>query len=414
MLIDLVIPTRNRKFLLKESLNFLYLSSHLFNKIYISDTSTDLREDNARICSESCIGNLVYVPRPATLDAVSHWDTAIRQSSADYVFTLTDKMLLLPNAMQYVVDNILAGSNPEIINWTALNFFPKAGKIGFANGTLEIESFWTSRSHENYVPKEVLRLKAFGNTTRAEQSAKTYAQGKICFGGFSRELLNKITKQYGSICSGATHDYSAMVRALTLAKSGVVLNEPAIIHVNLAKNASTGSRIDYSSAHAKDYLESLPDHQVILSKMLVPNVYSSVTNLISFDFRENFDPSLSTVGMDSKNAIMNIAIDLSRLGKQWKNKTERKTQIDLLKSSQYYPAKFNIFNGKKLFMEFILFTSSFFQIYSEKELQISSQRESFLGMILYFPRKFSNSGSSGGKLRKRIENNLLDFAQNLP
>ena len=326
MKLSIIILTKDRPQLLEKSLKYIKLSASYFDEIIVSDTSTIHKFHNLEISQKSQIHNLKYIERPSKFSAVQHWNEAIVFASGDFVFCLTDKMILIPGVMENI-KSVLIQNEPDVLNWSAINCsFLESDKI-LSTQTILSRTLNTSENHDEYNSIEILMLKAEAKIHRADMSPHYYASGKICFGGYSRALIDKMISKTGSVCSGATHDYSAMVKALCLSNKSIEIKTPAILHINLPVWESTGGRITSSSKYAHEYIQTLHEKQKILEGMLIPNLYTSVSNLVSYDYKMNLKFSNIQINLDSYNWFINIYRDLSSNQLVWESNAVKREQF---------------------------------------------------------------------------------------
>lgn len=326
MKLSIIVFTKDRPKLLEKSLEYIKLSASSFDEIIVSDTSKIYNLINSDISKKSKIHNLKYIKRPSEFSAVQHWNEAIVSSRGDFVFCLTDKMILIPSLMKNI-KSILIKNEPDILNWNAINCsFLESDEILLNHSHLNRASN-LSENYNTFNSIEILARKAEAKVHRSEMSLQYYASGKICFGGYSRALINRMILKTGSVCSGATHDYSAMVKALCLSNKSIEIRTPAIVHINLPIWESTGSRITFSSKYAREYIQTLHNYQKILNGMIIPNLYTSVTNLVSYDYKMNLKYSNSKINLNSYNWLVNIYRDLTDNKLVWESNIIKQKQF---------------------------------------------------------------------------------------
>jgi hypothetical protein len=328
MKITVLVPTKDRPSLLEESLRFLSLSSELLHQIIVSDSSNISGEQNRTLCIESKLNNLCYWKQESNLSAVAHWDRAVRDAEGDFIICLTDKMLLLPSTI-YTVLEVIKNRNVDIINWKDLSVSLIDTDYHFDN--LKSKNYLSKipGDFSEFSPLDELEKKSLSAVHRSMQSKESYVRGKICFGGYSRWLIEELIKKSGSVCSGATLDYSSMVKALGNARTAFELTNAGVLHNVLPLKESTGSRITHFSKFAREYVESLQDKESVLKGMLIPDLYVSSTNLISYDFLNNLRYSNRTISFNEKNWITDIAKDLALPNRVWENSKTRQEQFSL-------------------------------------------------------------------------------------
>jgi hypothetical protein len=290
-------------------------------------------------------------------------------------------MMILPSTIRDILD-ILEKETPDIISWPSLDFIPNSPIFSPEIPRIESYYIFEGQKYVAYDPIEALQSRASAEQHRGSISSSEYSRGKICFGGYSRWLVDEIMKKSGSVCSGATHDYSAMVKALGNARSALQLKNPGIIHVHLPIEESTGSRLDYYSKYAKHYIDSLSERDLVLKGMLIPDLYFSTTNLVSYDFLVNLQYAKANIDFNVKNWLSNIATDLCRTSRIWENRMERNSQLKIFHKF----VRENCNTGFKVKFQWSFFILKLYFI--SRLLQVSAETKgnqiSYFGKLILF------------------------------
>jgi hypothetical protein len=248
---------------------------------------------------------------------VENWNFALRQASGDYIFYFTDKMFLLPNTLSYVAE-ILIENKVEIINWVDSKYYPSSMSDYFGAGvyTEGCSAVSIKKRFIEYDPKEELNKKVFAAVSRDEQDASHYTRGKICFGGYKRQLIDRILDCSDNLFHNISPDYTSMILGLSLATSAIEIRRPGIIHINT--DLSNGGQSAISDEFALSFLLSLEgNNNNFFDDMLVPHLYSSVHNMVAHDYislqrKFGFDYQLNTI-----NWLVYITEDLDISGRIW-------------------------------------------------------------------------------------------------
>jgi len=176
----------------------------------------------------------------AAVSGRSSSSTASMWAAGDYVACLTDKMVVFPHALSDA-DAVITASGADIVNWACVEYVLDDVGSPRGSGTLVEEFEFLSGQSEAYDPIAELRVNAAGARPREEQSTREFVLGKLLFGCFSRQLIDRIPSRCGTVFGGATHDYSAMVQALSVARTCVMLNAYEAIFFSLPRDQSLGS-----------------------------------------------------------------------------------------------------------------------------------------------------------------------------
>lgn len=332
MKFSIVIPTQNRSRMLAVVVRHAMQADHENFEVIVSDNSTteEQRQLNSQVLSEY-IGysnfNVVYPPR--ILSAPEHFEFALNYVSGDYVAFLTDKMVILPGLLSKV-EAVIADTGADIVNWAYAPYVIDDLDTPDGFGTLVEDNLLVNNRYEIFDPLEALKFKAECSVPRNQQSTRDYALGKIVFGVYSKELIFRVRAHSGTLFGGATHDYSAMIQALSLAGTCVMLTTYGVIFISLPINKSLGSLTASDAQWALKYFKEFTDGESIIGNLLVPGLYASQHNMVAYDYKK-FLPLYGHVEMfNISNWLRAISDDLHSKSRVWKNLDEQRVQEDLL------------------------------------------------------------------------------------
>ncbi len=348
MKFSIIIPTQNRPELLALAVKHVINQGYKDIELIVSDNSTtsEMRNRN-KLLLESHIqnGDLLLVVPQNILCAPKNFDYGLQFATGDYVLFLTDKMLLMRNTLDTVF-KLIQETSADLINWRYCIFSPDNYLKPENEGYIDRPLPFSGDSYHEYDPLKHLKFKASGVLPRPLEDIDNYVKGKICFGCYSKELISRIVAKSGSMYGGVTHDYSAMIQALCLAKKCVLLEKPGILFVSLPSDKSTGSLTNLHSVSALEYYQSFKDYKFILNELLVPGVYASLHNMVAHDYVKYLKLYNKQEILVEKNWLNSIAADLYLPGRVWKDKVECKKQFRLF--HMYF------YNRKKLLMLFAI------------------------------------------------------------
>lgn len=337
MKFSIVIPTQDRPELMALAVHYALTQNYGDIELIVSDNSTtdDYKEKN-KLALEGHIqdNRLLLVSPPKVLSAPEHFEFALQYATGDYVLYLTDKMMLLSDTLVRT-ELAIRETGAEIVNWldviVPIEDFQKTA----ASGVLEGFSRTSDVFFHTYDPISELEAKASGFIPRTNQSKENYITGKICFGCFSRGLIERIRKYSGGLFGGITHDYSAMTQGLSVSKECVMLDSPGIIFVSLPVDKSLGMLTYLQSAAALNYYKSFSNPDAMLSSLLIPNLYSSQHNMVASDYVKYLDLYKKPHFFIEKYWLRSIGLDLLVKDRIWINDTEKKSQQKLFSDFLY-------------------------------------------------------------------------------
>lgn len=348
---SIIIPTRDRPELLALAVQYALSQKYKNIELIVSDNSTtpDYKKKNKHKIEKSLKEHKVlFVSPDKQLSVPEHFEFALQYATGDYVLFLTDKMMLLPDTLTSAAE-VIKKTEAEIVNWGYFPFNtdnylnPKNG------GTLVYTLNIQNNLYKEYEPLQHLKIKSSGLISRQNESMENYIKGKLCFGCFSKNLLSQIIKKSGSVFGGATHDYSAMVQGLCLAKKCAILEEPGILFVGLPENKSLGMLTCLNSGSALKYYKEFTDTDLILTSLLVPGVYSSQHNMVAHDYKKYLKIYDKFQFFGEKFWLSSILNDFLLPNKVWISQRERQDQIDLFYKyiKEKYPIRYYFYKYKQ-------------------------------------------------------------------
>lgn len=332
MKFSIVIPTQDRANLLAVVVQYAMQMDHSNFEVIVSDNSTTEKQRQLNIQGlHEYIDkpNFRIIYPPTVLSPPEHFQFALAATSGDYVAYLTDKMIILPSTLKKTEAAIRA-YGAEIVNWAYAPYAIDDIHIPSGSGTLTEQMCFLNSEPKSFDAIEALKFKASGETPRNQQQTYDYALGKIIFGCYSKSLINRILEKSGTLFGGATHDYSAMVQALSMAKTCVMLNTYGILFISLPIDKSLGSLTAADSQWALRYFKSFSDGDSIIANLQVPGLYSSQHNMVAHDYKK-FLPMYGKMDLFNQgNWLSAISADLYFDGRVWSDTDERENQYKLL------------------------------------------------------------------------------------
>lgn len=333
MRFSIVIPTQDRAKLLEIAVRHAMRLDHPDFEVVVSDNSTS---DEMRSLNLDAVRDYGGSPnfkliRPArVLSPPEHFESALGFAKGDYVVYLTDKMVVLPSALSDA-EAVIRASRADIVNWAGATYYVDDPKYPSGSGTLVEELEFLRGRPQPYDPRAALRFKASCVVPRDSNKTRTsdYVAGKIVFGCYSRDLVDRILATSGTVFGGATHDYSAMVQALSLARTCVLLKTYGIVFISLPRDQSLGTLTATEPQRALQYFRSFTDADSILASLLVPGLYASQHNMVAHDYKK-FLPMYNNKHLfNETNWLSAIYSDLSAESKVWLDSAEQRAQFDL-------------------------------------------------------------------------------------
>ena len=329
---SLVYPTRHRPDFVAQALAFVREQGDADNfEVIVCDNFIDPELSCEDVCIASGLTNIRYVRPTAPLGMVDNWNYAVQFATGDYVCIFTDKIFLLPGALERIDRALTYVHEPEIISWVSDAFQPSRYPDYFGAGeyTATQADDATAAPAVAYEPLDALRIKCRGDVSRYEQTPSQYCRGKMVFGAYSRELIGRIVAKYGQLFLDISPDYTSMVLALAEAKSACELSSSAV--VSIATDISNGVLTSTNDALSLKYLRLLSGNiNDMMANTLVPGLYASQANIVSHDYLAVQRRYGIDVTLDVRNWLVYCIEDLSRPDRVWSSADVEQEQTNIM------------------------------------------------------------------------------------
>ncbi len=329
---SLVYPTRHRPDFVRQALRILEAQRHGNFEVIVCDNYLDPSLSCEGACRDSSLANLSYVRPPQPVGMVENWNHSLSFATGDYVSYLTDKMFVLPDALGRIERAIDAAGAPEIVSWTSDAFNPESYADYFGDGVyFPVRSGLRWGRYRRFSPRGELDHRGAAEVSRGEQSPSDYSRGKLMFGAYRRELVQRIVERYGALFHNINPDYTSMVLGLTEARTAIELGRSCVVSVNT--DISNGRLSDTDDTAALRFLDSLAGGvEAIGPKLLVPGVYVSLHNLVAHDYLSLRTAFGLSFAFNEVNWLAYIVEDVYRPSRIWSDALVEKAQKGLLEA----------------------------------------------------------------------------------
>lgn len=328
---SLVYPTRHRPQFIEMALKFLEKQEYENLEIIVSDNYTDDNLSCREICSNSPLAEKIcYVKPPNPLGMVENWNFALQFATGDYVCYFTDKNFLLPGTLR-VLNQVLFEKKIDIVSWKGHFFTPADEKKNFAEGSFQqvAESICNLSDFDFYEPYSALEKKSLGITRREEQDYADYVRGKICFGCYSSHLIEKVENFAGKLFHNIAPDYTSMILGLFCAENAIEFKGSGIVQLNAEISNGAICRVDDSGALS--FVKSL-NVDLNSADFLVPGLYSSQHNLVSYDYLSLQRKFQMTFEFDREKWLYHVWGDLVLPERVWSSVRAKAEQEGIFRS----------------------------------------------------------------------------------
>jgi len=323
-----VYPTRNRPDFIRTALSFVSLHDLSDVQILIVDNSDSDNDSTCNSVQEYLSDDIRYVRTSGKLSMVENWEFALEQSRGNYVGFLTDKMFLLPGVVEHL-RTFTQTNSFDVLSWFENNFTPFSYSNYFGRGIYSPQTSNQIEAFREFDPKKCLYHRLETRTPRGLLSPSEYAIGKICYGLYSRRILEEIKKKHGRVFFPVSPDYTSMVLALGTARSAYSTNFAGIVHINT--DISNGNKISLNDEQALDFINTFDDSSEILEQLPVPGLYSSISNLVLNDYLSMTNKIDFSTSGNLSHWDKWIVQDLNNPGRNWSSPEIREQQFALLR-----------------------------------------------------------------------------------
>jgi glycosyltransferase involved in cell wall biosynthesis len=329
---SLVYPTRHRPEFMRRALDILETQRYDDFEVVVCDNYVDPALSCEAIAHDSSLPHLEYVRPPRPLGMVENWNHALQFASGDYVSYLTDKMFVLPDALSNVAKATDAAGGPEIVSWPSDAFNPASFTDYFGDGVYFSKgSDNRSGRYQPFSPAEELDRRGQGGVSRTEQSSSDYSRGKIVFGAYRRELIQRMVDRFGAAFHNISPDYTSMVLALAEARDAIHMDMSCVVSVNT--DVSNGALVDNDDAAALGFLNSLVGGaEAILPNLLVPGLYASLNNFVAHDLLTLKRAFGLDFAFNTTNWLVYCHEDIYRPARHWSDPAVEAEQKRLLRT----------------------------------------------------------------------------------
>jgi hypothetical protein len=240
-----------------------------------------------------------------------NWEFACKQATGKYVAVLIDKTVLRPTSLE-VMWRAVQRQPAEIVSWWNEFYQPLNENLDYDEGTYFQYPRWPCPAYYFDPRRELARRFSF-NVRRGTEGVH-YFWGKICFGAFRMDLINRIRKSLGRLFFPLSPDYTSMIAALAFARSSLDIGQPLLITLNA--RVSNGRLFEESDDYALRWLKSqLVEDPSLSDRLPIKGLYASSHNGIAADYlfmKKKIGDSMRGLDLNKGNLVRRAKEDLDR------------------------------------------------------------------------------------------------------
>lgn len=326
-LFSIVIPTRDRPELLRHALRSARLQTCADFEVVVSDNFV---ARPARAVFDECADERFrYLTPPQPLSMADHWEFACGQARGEYLTVLIDKTVLLPSVLEST-RAALTQQPVDLVSWWNENYHLDYEQ----SGDLETGSYgprFAGRIAPVAIDTRGELVRRFSMDVRRGAEGVNYCYGKICFGVYSRALVQRIVARCGQLFYPISPDYTSMLPALALADGALDLGRPGLMSIN-AVGVSNGERYSRDARHALQFLSST-EAAWGAAHWPIGGLFASQHNAVAFDYlhMQRRVDEMQDLQLNLANLLLRVREDLDAVA-IWPDEQTRRSQYSIWES----------------------------------------------------------------------------------
>ena len=260
---SILIPTRNRPNLVKETILSVLTQTFTDFEVLISNNGKEL--ETKLIASGFCKQDHRF--RYAEYDNLSmheHWEQASRLLHGKYILILTDRSLLFRDSLQVVFELIAENNYPEVVSWRMQQYLDESSIL------LHDSNPTSAPTHFSQIlcPEQVFLDEINGSNSSWSERLPRGLNSAV-----SRSLIDNLRHRSESVFRAISPDFVFASLCLLNSERLLFIDKP--LFLTRAMNVSNGG-LSYSGQLNTSFVQSLGEgfewfHHVPCKEMLVSN-----------------------------------------------------------------------------------------------------------------------------------------------
>ena len=324
----IIYPTRNRPQLLKYCLECMEMQTFKEFEVIVCDNHTGISAEHI-FDSFAHDSRFKYITPPSPLPMHDNWEFASTYAKGEYVSVFTDKIVLRPSALEIAYET-LKKYPAEIISWWNEGYYLTNEKVieksGYDRGNFTPKH--TSLMQPYYFDTKILLKQKFEFDETWKKDFRFLRIGKICFGSYSKGLIQRIKKSNGRLFHPVAPDNTSMIAALALAKTAVDVGQS--LQISIDTMISNGKNCNWYPDKAMEFFKEVDPSLEILKRYHFKNLYYCQHNMISADFlivKESIGRKMENLIINIPNLLLRMRDDLNRV--LWNDEIFKKEQYGI-------------------------------------------------------------------------------------
>lgn len=226
--VSIVVPTRNRAYLLKSAITSVINQDYKNLEIIICD---NFSADNTKEIVESfCDERIVYIKTDKPLSMPDNWEFALNRVTGDYVAYITDDSFLMPKCISNAL-NELQKSDSKVVVWKHCTYF--------SSNWLEPEKrnnlYIPKASQRSYILNSNESLKKLFNDSDSMNTKVPKSINSLCH----RSIIEKVVNKQGRFFLPIAPDWSSAAGVLLNTENYLFIDK--VFYIDSVTTASVGA-----------------------------------------------------------------------------------------------------------------------------------------------------------------------------
>jgi glycosyltransferase involved in cell wall biosynthesis len=331
---SIIYPTKNRPDYLYYCLQSIKLQTFENFEVIISDNCENKSAEPIYLEYQKD-SRFKYFWTGGKLSMSDNFSFAIKLAIGDYLTVLTDKVTLLPSALE-VANKINLYNNFDVINWretyfhnNILGIVNSPGYVIFPNVEFQLNTF---------NPKSQL-IELLNFYKHRSKDPNNYYRGKIMFGFVRRELFAKEINESTFFLKYAP-DYTSRVIILNRSINGCEIPFP--IQNAFISESSNGMKCAIHPEFAYNFFNDADKLKNVNTFFPIKGMYASQQNHVAGDYMFALNMHNIHLSIDLNNLLKTIYFDLKKV--KWPNRKIKKDNYYLFYNLLLHSSIYNILN----------------------------------------------------------------------
>jgi len=274
-LVSFIVPTRDRPRFLHWCLRSIAAQTDGDFEVVVADNPTT--DPVADVVAQLDDDRFRYEPAPQPVSMCANWERAVELARGAYVAALTDKMAVVPSTVRAIRETADAGA-PDVVSWWNAAYRPLDEDRDLGPGYF-VPAPARAVPSEYSLPGVIQEWLAF--RVPMQRLGRDALRGKIVFGAFKRDLLDRMRDKTGKVFHPIAPDYTSMGAACVLGRRAVDLGRAQAI--SFESTVSNGKKYAADPLHAHRFLMETDPSGQLLDALPIPGLYASIHNLVAHD-----------------------------------------------------------------------------------------------------------------------------------